>query len=143
MKNLKLYLILIVLIIIAGIFYFSNNKGSLNLRNASFDIESPNEITKIEFSTTENKLILEKESNQWKVNRKYRATNDYVENLALALSRITVLSPVSRAEKEQVASILQKDGILVEIFKNRRSIKIFYVSKPAMNKEKTYMIMER
>ncbi|PLX23418.1 MAG: hypothetical protein C0597_01040, partial [Marinilabiliales bacterium] len=113
MKNLKMYFILIVLIIIAGIFYFSNNKGTLNLRNASFAVSSQDDITRIELLADEKSLILEKESNQWKANNKYRATNDYVENLTLALSRITVLSPVSETEKEQVATILRKDGILV------------------------------
>jgi len=142
MKNLKLYLILAILIIIAGIFYFSNNKGTLNLRNADFSVESPGEVTKVEMIKPDEKLILEKENNQWKVNDKYNATQKYVENLLLALNRVVVLSPVSKAEKEQVASILKADGVLVKVYKNRRALKEFYVSKPAMNKERTYMMME-
>lgn len=143
MKNLKLYLILAVLIIIAGIFYFSNNKGTLNLRVADFSIEQYQDITKIEIISPQEKLNLELTNNQWKVNDKYWATQKYVENLLLALNRITILSPVSKAEKEQVASILQADGMLVKVHKNRRIIKAFYVSKPSMNKEKTYMMMKK
>ncbi len=143
MKNIRLFLILVVLIIIAGIYYFSNNKGTLNLRNASFAIESPDKITKVELKSDNAVLLLKRESDGWKVNNKYKATTSYVENLNLVLSRITVLSPVSKVEKEQVASILQNDGILVGVYRNRKSLKKFYVSKPSMNKEKTYMMMER
>jgi len=142
MKNLRLYIILAVLIIIAGIFYFSNTKGTLNLRNASFAIKSPDEISRIELSSNDQELVLDKRSGNWKVNNKYRATDKYVENLTEALSRITVLTPVSKAEKQQVSSILKKDGVVVEVFGKRRSIKKFYVGKPAMNREKTYMMME-
>lgn len=143
MKNLKLYLILAILIIIAGIYYFSNTKGTLNLRVADFSVESYQEITKVELTAPEQNLKLELINNQWKVNNKYRATQKYVENLLLALNRLTILSPVSKAEKEQIASILKADGILVKVHKNRRIVKEFYVSKPAMNKEKTYMMMEK
>mgnify|MGYP001113624512 CR=1 FL=1 len=142
MKNLKLYFILTLVIIVAGIFYFSNNKGTLNLRNADFSVNSQQDVTKIQMYTPDDNLILEKENGQWKVNEKYNATQKNVENLILALNRVIVLSPVSKAEKEQVASILKADGVLVKVLKNRRTLKEFYVSKPAMNKEKTYMMME-
>ena len=142
MKNLKLYLILVILIVVAGFFYFSNNKGTLNLRNADFSIDSPEDITKIQIISPGEELNLELKNNQWKVNDKYWATQKYVENLILALNRVTVMSPVSKSEKEQVASILKADWILVKVNKNRRTIKEFYVSKPEMNKEKTYMMME-
>ena len=141
MKNLRLYLILIILIIIATIFFFSNSKGSLNLRNSSFAIESPEDITKIQISTPDENLILRKEFDHWKVNNKYRTPDRSIENFMVAINRIDVLSPVSKLEKEQVASILKADGILVEVFKKNRTLKKYYVSKPEMNNSKTYMMM--
>jgi hypothetical protein len=141
MKNLKLLVVLIVLIIIAGIYYFSNSKGSLNLRNTSFAVESLNIITKIQLSTPDDKLILEKEFDHWKVNNKYRAQDRSIKNFMMAINRIDVLSPVSKIEKEQVASILKADGILVEVFKKNRTLKKYYVSKPEMINSKTYMMM--
>lgn len=141
MKNKILYLVLGFLIIIAGIYYFSNSKGSLNLHDASFAIESPDKITKIEISIKNEKLILEKEFEHWKVNNKYLVTDKNIKNLIMTLNRIEILSPVSSIEKEQVASILKADGIVVEIFKNRRTLKKYFVSKPEMNDTKTYMMM--
>ncbi|HAF30759.1 MAG TPA: hypothetical protein DCG75_17085 [Bacteroidales bacterium] len=141
MKDKKIRIVLFILIIIAGIYYFSNSKGSLSLRNSSFAIDSPEDITKIVISVKDKDLILEKESDHWKVNNKYMATQKNIENLLLALSRIDVLSPVSKIEKEQVASILRADGVAIEVFKNNRSLKNYFVSKPEMNNEKTYMMM--
>lgn len=141
MKNLKLLIILAVLILIAGTYYFSNSKGSLNLKNSSFEIKSVEGVTKIQISTPDENLLLEKEHSQWKVNGKYLATDKSVGNFLLAINRIAISTPVSNAEKEQVASILTTDGLIVEIFKNNKTVKKYYVSKPAMNKSKTYMMM--
>ncbi len=141
MKNSKLLIILIVLIAIAGIYFFSNSKGSLNLRNTSFAIESPGDITKIQISTPDEKLVLEKEFDHWKVNNKYRATDRSLKNFMMAINRIDVLTPVSKVEKEQVALILKSDGVLVEVFKKNRTLKKYYVSKPEMISSKTYMMM--
>jgi len=141
MKDKKILIVLIILIVIAGAYYFSNTKGSLNLRNASFAVDSPEKITGIEISAYDQKLVLEKAGEQWKVNEKYLVTQKNIENFILALDRIDIVSPVSKLEKEQIASILRADGIVVEIFKNKRSIKKFYVSKPEMNNSKTYMMM--
>ena len=143
MKNIKFYLILVILVAIAAIYYFSNSKGSLKLRNVSFAIESTEGITKVQISSPNETITLNKEFENWKVNNKYKARDKYVENLILALNRVVVLSPVSKAEKEQVASILKADGILVEVFKKNRTIKKYYVSKPAMNSSKTYMMMPK
>ncbi len=141
MKNIKLLIILVVLIVIAGIYFFSNSKGSLNLRNSSFAIELPEDITKIQISTPDEKLVLEKKNDYWKVNNKYRATGRNIKNFMMAIRLIEVLSPVSKVEKEQITSILKADGIIVEIFKKNRTLKKYYVSKPEMNNSKTYMMM--
>ncbi|MCD4832820.1 MAG: DUF4340 domain-containing protein [Bacteroidales bacterium] len=141
MKNIKLFIIIVVLIAIAGIYYFSNSKGSLNLRNASFAVESLDIITKIKISNGDKNLILKKEFDHWKVNNKYRATNRSIENFMMAINRIDILAPVSKVEKEQVALILKSDGVLIEVFKKNRTLKKYYVSKPEMNNSKTYMMM--
>ncbi len=142
MKKQKIiFILLFILIIIAGIYYFSNSKGSLSISSTSFAIESPEDITKIVISVKDKNLILEKEFDHWKVNHKYLATQKNIQNFLLALNRIDVLSPVSKIEKEQVASILKSDGVVLEVFKNNRSLRKYFVSKPEMNNEKTYMMM--
>jgi hypothetical protein len=141
MKNQKSLIILFVLFIIAGVYFFSNSKGSLNLRNSSFEIETPENVTKIQISAPDKNLLLEKDLHKWKVNGKYTATEKSVDNFLMAINRVVASTPVSKTEKEQVASILKADGITVEIFKKKRTIKKYYVSKSEMNKNKTYMMM--
>lgn len=141
MKINKSLIILLVLFVIAGVYFFSNSMGSLNLRNSSFEIETPENVTKIQISTPDKNLSLEKEFHQWKVNGKYKATDKSLANFLMAINRVVASAPVSKAEKEQVASILIADGITVEIFKKNRTIKKYYVSKPEMNNNKTYMMM--
>ena len=48
-----------------------------------------------------------------------------------------------KTDKEQIRGILESEGVLVEIIKNKRTHRKYYVSKPAMNSEKTYMMKYR
>ena len=142
MKNNKFtYIIFIALFSIAAIYFFSNKNGTLNKRNTSFAIESINEILSIKILSDNKELLLKKEMQKWKVNNKYQVKNRNINNFLMAANRIDLLAPVSNTEKDQVASLLKSDGIVVEFFKGKRSIKKYYVSKPGMSKSKTYMMM--
>jgi len=142
-NNLKYIFVLVVLLIFASLYYFSNTKGTLNLKKANFSIDNPEDVTKIKLITSEIEILLNKKSDHWELNNNYRARTKTVFEFLRVLSSIDVHSPVSKTEKEQVASILKAEGIIVEVYKNKRVVKSFYVSKPSMNKEKTYMMMNR
>jgi hypothetical protein len=141
--NLKYIIVLLGLLIFAGVYYFSNTKGTLNLRKADFSIKNPEDVTAIKLFTSEVEVLLTKNADYWELNNNYRARTKTVFEFLRVLSTIDVHSPVSKTEKEQVASILKAEGIIVEVYKGKRAIKRFYVSKPSMNKEKTYMMMTR
>ena len=137
------YIIFVVLLIIATVYFFSNHKGTLNKRNSSFAIDKLDEITQIQILDDTTKLILTKQNNNWKVNQKYLVKEWNIQNFLTAINRLQVLSPVSNLAKQQVCMILKKEGIKVEILKNNRVIRKYYVSKPSMNKSKTYMLMNK
>ena len=142
MKHIKLtYIIFIALFSIATIYFFSNTKGTLNKRNTSFAIESIDDISSIKILVDNQELLLKKEMQKWKVNNKYQVKGWNINNFLIAANRIDLLASVSNTEKDQVASLLKSDGIVVEFFKGKRRIRKYYVSKPAMNKSKTYMMM--
>ena len=144
MRNNKGYIIiLIILIVFAAIYYFSNTEGTLNIRYSSFSIDKPDEIKEIRISSGEHQVYLNKDPDYWRVNNKYRARENNIKNFVTALSLIDILSPVSKTEKEQIASILESDGVLVEIIKNKRTSRKYYVSKPSMSVYKTYMMKYR
>jgi len=137
------YILIIILIVIASVFYFSNSKGTLNKRSSTFAIEQINEISKIEIREGEKLLVLNKENNLWRVNGKYQVKEWNINNFLIVANRIDVLTPVSNVQKEQIALLLEKDGIKVEFFKGNRCVRSYYVGKPGMHKSKTYMMMEK
>ena len=141
--NLKYLLVLLGLLFFASLYYFSNTKGTLNLKKANFSIENPEDITEIKLIGSGVEVLLTKNTNHWELNDNCRARTKSVIEFLRVLSSIDVHSPVSKTEKEQVTSILKAEGVIVEIYKGKRAIKRFYVSKPSMNKEKTYMMMTR
>lgn len=136
------YFLIAAIAVIAAVYFFSNDKGTFKLRNISFAIEDLNEIDQIVLKTSTKKIELNQINGIWKVNGKYLVKERAIQNFLMALNRIELKSPVSKIERSQVASILKSDGILVEINKNNKSISSYYVSKPSMNKSKTYMMME-
>jgi Domain of unknown function (DUF4340) len=141
--NLKYILVLVGLLIFAGLYYFSNTKGTLNLKKANFSIENPEDVTEIKLIASDVEVLLSRNSDHWELNNNYRARTKTVFEFLRVLSSIDVHSPVSKMEMDQVASILKAEGIIVEVYKGKRVVKRFYVSKPSMSKEKTYMMMTR
>lgn len=130
-----------ILLFFAAIYFFSNSTGTLNKRNTHFAVESTDQISKIIISSSDEKLLLIKENEQWKINNKYIARQHVVDNFLMALSMLQVSSPLPNNEKEQIAKMLQREGIQVDIYKKNRILRNYYVSTPAMTNDKTYMMM--
>lgn len=142
MRKYLLYSVVLVLLLLSGwIFFFSNSSGILSLRNSNFSIDNIDKVSSIYLSDNAITLSLDKINNQWMVNNKFQAKEQSMSNLLLAVNRLQVHYPVSKAEREQIALLLKNDGIKVEIKINRFKSHRFLVSKPSMNKEKTYMMM--
>ena len=140
-KYLFYIVVLILLLVLAAVFFFSNSSGNLNLKSSSFSIENIDQIIEIRILDEASQIILTKENNQWTVNNKFLTKEQIIGNLLMALNRIEIQYPVSKAEKVQIASLLKKEGIKVEVIRNRFSKHKFLVSKPSMSKDKTYMMM--
>ncbi|MGE0090358.1 MAG: hypothetical protein AB7S50_12880 [Bacteroidales bacterium] len=142
MRKYLLYLFVFVLLFLsAWIFFFSSSSGIVSLRNSNFSIDNVEKVTSIYLSEKSNTLALDKINNQWIVNNKYQAKEQSIGTLLLAINRLQVHYPVSKAEREQIALLLNNDGIQVDVKINRFNRHRFWVSKPSMNKEKTYMMM--
>lgn len=142
-KNLYLILAFILLLLLALVFFFSNTSGNLGLGSSRFSIEKTENIEQIKITDNQTQSLLTKENDQWKVNQKFLVKQQVIDNFLIALNRIEILYPVSKLERDQVASILKKEGILVEIENGNIRKTRYYVSNPAMSNDKTYMMMTR
>lgn len=140
-KRITNYLVLVAIIAIAAVYYFSNSKGTFKLRNTDFAISNLEDISEIRISQGDKRLVLDNRNGEWKVNSKYKVKIWNMNNFFTALNRIDILKPVSKTEKLQISTLLEKDGLLVEILNNKRTIKKYYVSRPSMSKSQTYMRM--
>lgn len=143
MKIKLSYIVIVLLGIIASVYFFSNSKGTLNKHESSFAVESIEKITEIQIKEGENTVFLKKENNNWKVDGKYQVKEWNINNFLIAVNRLEILTPVSKVENEQIKMLLEKDGIGVEFFSGKRRVKKYIVSKPSMNRSKTYMLMNR
>lgn len=138
----KTLLVVFILLIIATAYFFNDSKGTLGRRNTHFAIEETKKIDKIKISSPEDNITLVKESGHWKINDKYIARQRMVDNFLMALNRIQIASPIPENEKERIASVLEKEGILVEIYRKNRTLRKYYVSTPEIDNHKTYMMMD-
>jgi len=129
------------LIIVAIIYFFSDSAGNLSIRNTNFAIENINRINRIQISDGIHIVKLEKDNNQWLLNTNYTLKKKTINDFLIVLNRIKLYSPVSKNEKDQIASQLKKEGILVEIFDSNKILKKYYVSSDEMAVHKTYMMM--
>ncbi|MGM0408536.1 MAG: hypothetical protein ACQERU_11170 [Bacteroidota bacterium] len=142
-NTLKTFIIVFILLIIAAVFFFTDSKGTLKRGNINFAVESIDNISKIKMFSDNKPLMLSKENIQWKVNDQYVARNRVVDNLLMALNRIEILKPVSKSEKEEIAQLLKEKGKLIEIYKNKKLIRKYFVSLPEMDANKTYIMMAK
>lgn len=143
MKFKLSYIGIALLVVVASIYFFSNSKGTLNRHESNFVVDVIEDISEIQISEEEHSVILTKQKNTWKVNNKYQVKEWNINNFLVAINRLEIIAPVSNSENEQIKMLLENDGISVEFFNGNRSIKKYYVSKPSMNKSKTYMLMNR
>jgi hypothetical protein len=139
----KTFLVVFILWMIAIVYFFNDSKGTLSSSNTHFAIEETKKINKINISSPDEEITLVKESGHWKINDKYIARQRIVDNFLMALNRIQIASPISENEKERIATVLEKEGILVEIYRKNRTLRKYYVSTPAIDNHNTYMMMAK
>ncbi|MDY6800134.1 MAG: hypothetical protein SVU94_02800 [Bacteroidota bacterium] len=144
MNNTKKILIIVfILLVIAAAYFFNDSKGTISRRNTHFAVEETKKIDKIKIFSPDKELTLVKETEHWKINDKYIARQRIVENFLMALNRIQVAAPISANEKERIVTELEKEGLLVEIYRKNRTLRKYYVSTPEIDKHKTYMMMAK
>lgn len=139
----KTFILVFILLIIAAVYFFTHSEGTLKRKNINFALKSTDKIDKIKMLSNNQQVVLSKENKQWKVNDKYIARSRVVENLLMALNRIEISAPVSKTEKKEIVQLLKNKGKQVEIYKNKKLIRKYYVSLPEMNAKRTYIMMAK
>lgn len=146
-KNWIYAIIVIVLIVISGILYFSQRVSNSTIPKPlrDFAIEDTTSITKIFMVNKANQqVILERKNSHWILDNEYVARKDLIDLLLKTINRIKVRSPVSRSAHDNVVKVLATTATKVEIYRNyeEKPAKVFYVGHPTQDNMGTYMLME-
>ncbi len=143
MKKNKIAIIVLVLLLIASVWFFLNNKkGTIKETLRDFAVADTASITKIFLADKENKSVtLEKVNGVWKVNGKHNARPDAIQTLLETIKRVDVKEPVAKSAQDNVIKRLAAKAVRCEIFQNDVLTKAYYVGTETADQTGTYMIL--
>jgi hypothetical protein len=157
-KNKLVIVITLILALFATYFIFKTTSGTLSKKLSDFAVTDTSSITKIFLSDkANNSVVLEKNMpGDWKVNGKYKATNDGISVLLKTIMRLEVKEPVAKAARNNVIKRIAAIAIKVEVYQNvyridifgiklfqhEKLVKTYYVGDATQNMKGTYMLME-
>ncbi len=155
MKNKILLLSVIILVIVIAaaqfvskdnILYalnFNKSKSTLAEELSNFAVPDEKSIDKIFIADKQNNSVtLTKTEQGWRVNDKFYAREDAIENIMQAITKLRVKNPISRAEHNTQIKRLAAESRKVEIYQNGQKVKTYYMGGSTQDQYGTYAILE-
>lgn len=145
MKSQKLIFTLLIILIIASLFfYFSNQNSTIKKELRDFAVEDTASIDKIFMVNKFNqKVVLERTGvNEWKVNNKYIARVDAINMLLKTIKQVKVKMPISKSARQNIIKRMSSQSTKIEIYSNGKLIKKYYVGEATQDHSGTYMLLE-
>lgn len=146
MKNTKLIIgIAAILGIIALVFLFKDKFTGKKESLKDFAIEDTSSIEKVILTSnaSPDDIVLTKAApGRWMVNNQYYARVDMIDNMMLAIKKITVKAPVALAARENIIKRLATNSIKVQIFQKGDKRKCYFVGSATQDQIGTFMLME-
>jgi len=145
--NKKFILIFIIsLLLLAAIFYFSDNKdSSLADRKLLFNFQVPDTalVTKIVLSdkTPSVAVLTKKDNRTWVINESYIARKNPVNILLSTIASMKMKNFVPKSAEQNVLKNLSASATEVKIYEGEKIIKHFYVGNEPKNLLGTYMML--
>ncbi|MGB0176318.1 MAG: DUF4340 domain-containing protein [Owenweeksia sp.] len=146
-KNLIYLIVFVVLLAVAGwLLSERNTSGTLDKQGAeryAFTIKDTADIDKIIIKDkTPSEVILKRSKSYWTVNGDKRVRNDAIEVLLETLYRMEMRNFIPERMQETVIKRMTVYGKEVEVFKNGKLFKTFYVGTEAQDEMATYMLIK-
>lgn len=143
-KNLLLGIIAILLLGVGLFFFFKDSKSTYTNDEKNFALADTSGVSKIFLADkTGLQTTLTKEGhNRWKVNGKYYARLDMLENLFDIIKRITVRTPVAQSATENILKRMATNNIKIEIYKGDKAERIYYIGGATADSYGSFVLME-
>lgn len=157
----KYWIILIILFLAAittTVLWKKQSDGTLNPGEKDFAISDTSIVTKIFLADKRDRtVLLEKQNGSvWKLNAKYNAQPNMINELLRTIMYVSVKAPVPRSMKDNVIKRMSSGAIKVEIyaktpwinlwglklFEKERLIRTYYVGDNTMDNTGTFFLME-
>ncbi len=130
LKNILLSALLLLLLVTL---FIIRNRSPFGKNQSSFSTGPGRKITRIELLQDTNKVVLELNGNDWKVNGDHEASNITISSILNVLEEMKIKSPVS---PDIFGKEVTGKGIMpvkVRVFENSRLLKSFYVFRTGAN----------
>ncbi len=144
-KNIVYLLTFIILLAVAGWLYTSRSKGTTLDRKVeyNFTIRDTANVDKIIIEDkSPAKVILSRSTNGWMVNGEFKARKDAIEVLLETLHRMEMRNFIPEKLQQTVIKRLSVFGKEVQVFKNGKLFKTFYVGTNSQDEMATYMMIK-
>lgn len=146
MKKLLPFAILVLLLIIASIYFFRKDTGTTSRKDQTdFAIADTANVGKIFIADNKGRTITLKrgEGDVWIANDTYVARPASVKLLLETFRNVYIQRPVPKEAQEQINRVMAGGAKKVEIYnRDGKWIKTWYVGHGTMDKKGTYMLLE-
>lgn len=124
---------MLFLIVILGVIFLLRDRSPFGRSNISFAVNPETEITAIELSDGEKRLLLEKRGDEWLLNGYGEVRKSSIYFIIKILKSIRIKSPVS--EELYKAEVTEKElkPVRVRVYMRSRVVGSFYVYKTGSN----------
>lgn len=124
--------------------YFTTTNSTVKPELKNFAVEDTSDVDKIFLADKNNhEVTLTKETaGRWRVNGKYYARRDMLDNLIDVIRRVTVRSIVAKAAQENIIKRMATGSIKVEIYKKGELYKVYYVGSGTQDNLGSFMLLE-
>lgn len=133
MKRIVISGILLFILIVFLIIFFTRIRSPFGKSNSSFASEPKEEISRIEFSQNGKRLVLENDGENWFVNGKSEARKNGINFILRVLKEIRIKSPVSQELFTKEISGKKIDPVKVRIYEKKKNLSTFLVYKTQSN----------
>jgi len=132
--RVRIFRILLLLIPLAIIIvYLFKERSPFGGRNSSFAVDQETEITRIEFTSGDEKLTLERNGEDWLVNGRSEARQSSIRFILRIITGMEIKSPVSPEMFKNEITDRGVTPVRVKVIHGRRILRSFLVYKTGSN----------